>query len=151
MSNPSSPERGAIRAAFTPWEPAVGTFRCQWCGYVWAADLPEAHHVQCPIPEALVEFTALVQENAELRVRLDQRERSTQTAMAGWYWMDERVGEGRGAVEFGTTENGHIGVFLYGERLCAGAGDTAYEAVNNAKRRAEEPAARADASNGSGE
>ncbi len=54
-------------------------------------------------------------------------------------WIDRKVGQGRGAVQFGYTENGDVGVWI-GEMAgdCLGCGDNAAEAVSTAIRLSKE-------------
>ncbi len=49
-----------------------------------------------------------------------------------WQWVTDRTNEGFGTVEFGTTENGDIGVWWAGANGgmdAMGVGDTALDAV----------------------
>lgn len=50
-------------------------------------------------------------------------------------WLDDRVNEGRGAIEFGLTENGNIGVFRAGEKTVWESGLTVVEALANAAKK----------------
>lgn len=48
-------------------------------------------------------------------------------------WLDERIREGRGSVEFGTTEMGDVGLWRrQGVAKMLGSGDTAEEAILSA-------------------
>lgn len=47
-------------------------------------------------------------------------------------WINDRVEEGRGAIEFGMTDGGHIGVWLNTYSVAIGTGDTASDAIDDA-------------------
>lgn len=71
------------------------------------------------------------------KCRLHDMESGREIALADW--IDRKVSQGRGAVQFGYTENGDIGVWI-GEVKgdCLGCGDTAAEAVATAIRLSKE-------------
>lgn len=50
-------------------------------------------------------------------------------------WINEKVEEGRGMVQFGMTEEGDVGVWIRGEHDCVGRGASIEEAIEHAMRR----------------
>lgn len=69
---------------------------------------------------------------ASLQAERDRLRDQLVEARKGLKWIDNKIKLGTGAVSFGYTENGNIGLWAGGMDLCAGCGDSAGEALTRA-------------------